>query len=269
MIPHIHSVTPILPVESIEATLAYYESVLGATDGWKWGDPPDYAGCRLGSVWLHFNLNPELSRQSRGNSMFLNVLHIDDLYEQHQRLGATILSPLEAKPWGVREYSVEDCGGFHLRFSQSGFTTIRKEPPDGVTIVRRRIEPPELRELMVSVRWNFDDTDEAWARSVHGPLHTTIAELEGKCIGTGSIVGHQSGGYLIMNVIVHADFQSQGIGKKIMADLDNWLATNGIPNALVMLFTGLDRQNFYRQFGFTGPESGLVGMTKPLSSNRE
>lgn len=269
MNPQVYSVTPILPVEDVEATLAYYESALGAINVWKWGDPPDYAGCQLGSVWLHFSLAADLCQRTRGISMFLNVLHIDELYERHQHLNATIISPLEPKPWNTREYTVEDCNGVLLRFSQPGFTTSRKESLTGLSIARRRLKADELRELMISVRWNFEDTEEAWSRSINDPLHTSIAELDGKCIGTGSILGHETGNYLIFNVIVHSDFQSQGVGKKIMADLDDWLSQNGVPHALVKLFTGLDRQDFYRQFGFSGAESGLVGMTKPLNLNRE
>jgi hypothetical protein len=30
--------------------------------------------------------------------------------------GALIIEPIENKPWNVREYTVRDCNGYHLRF---------------------------------------------------------------------------------------------------------------------------------------------------------
>ncbi len=38
------------------------------------------------------------------------------MYQAHRANGARIVSELEDKPWGLREYTIEDPNGYHLRF---------------------------------------------------------------------------------------------------------------------------------------------------------
>jgi uncharacterized glyoxalase superfamily protein PhnB len=37
--------------------------------------------------------------------------HIDESYLELQSLGANIIDPLEMKPWGLRQFTVEDLDG--------------------------------------------------------------------------------------------------------------------------------------------------------------
>jgi GNAT superfamily N-acetyltransferase/uncharacterized glyoxalase superfamily protein PhnB len=255
---------PILPVADIVESLNFYREVLGVTNSWTHGNPPSHAGCRLGMADLQFTLNPDLCVRTSGLSLFIFVDCIEELYTNHISKGAEILEPLEVKPWNFKEYSVKDCNNVRLRFAQSGFLEPRKEKLLDVQVVRRKLTTTELRMLMTAVHWSFDDDESQLEKSVNEPLCTAVAEFEGRCIGTGAILGHQTGNYLISNVIVHPDFQSRGVGKQIMGEPDRWLAQHGIPNAMVKLFTGPDRQAFYSQFGYRGPEHGLVGMIKVL-----
>ena len=261
---HVQKITPVLPVADIDAAVEYYEIVLGATESWKSGDPPGHAGCALGSANMQFTLNRALCEGSKGFSLFLWCINVDELYQKHIKKGAKIISELEEKPWGVKEYTVEDLNGVQLRFAQGGFLKERKEPIAGVTVVRRPLTIDEIYELMLAVHWIRSHNDEHLARVVAEPMCTVVAEFEGRAIGTAAILGHPTGNYLISNVVVHPEFQSQGVGKLLMAALDGWFAENGIPDALVKLFTGLDRQDFYAQFGYAGPELGPVGMTKKV-----
>lgn len=265
---HVQKITPILPVADIDASVEYYETILGARDSWKWGEPPTHAGCVIGSANIQFSLNPALCKSSKGLSLFLWCTNVDDLYKKHLAARAKITSELESKPWGVKEYTVEDLNGIQLRFAQGGFLKERKEPIARVSIVRRPLTTDEIYELMASVHWVRSRDEDHLARVVAEPMCTVVAEIGGRAIGTAAILGHPTGNYLISNVIVHPEFQSQGVGKLLMADLDRWFEENGIPDALVKLFTGLDRQDFYAQFGFVGPELGLVGMTKKLPKYR-
>lgn len=261
---HVRAIIPILPVTDIVDTLNFYRDVLGASNPWTDGNPPTHAGCRLDMADIQFTLNPDLSKRSEGLSIFVFVDKIEELYADHWTKGAEILEPLEVKPWNLKEYSVRDCNNVRLRFAQGGFLEPRGEKLDGVIIVRRNLTTEELRSLMTAVHWNFDDNEEHFQKVINEPLCTAVAEFEGRCIGTGAILGHETGNYLVSNVIVHPDFQSRGVGKLIMRELDSWLTEKGIPNAMVKLFTGSDRQAFYSQFGFRGPENGLVGMIKTI-----
>ena len=52
-----------------------------------------------------------------GVTHFLGAEDVDALYEIHRVRGANIISPLEHKPWGIREYTVRDLNGYELRIS--------------------------------------------------------------------------------------------------------------------------------------------------------
>ena len=60
--------------------------------------------------------DPGLAATAAGQQVAIAVPGIDDMYEIHRANGANIVSQLEDKPWGLREYAVEDPNGYHLRF---------------------------------------------------------------------------------------------------------------------------------------------------------
>jgi catechol 2,3-dioxygenase-like lactoylglutathione lyase family enzyme len=145
---------PIFPVADVVDTVRYYREVLGFRDGWTWGDPPDFGGVRWGKVGAMFSLQsgPEAKVGGQWHSFF--VEGIDAFYGLHRRNGATICSPLEAKPWGLREYTVRDLNGHYLRFGQRGSDrTAGFEPATEVAIVERLPTPEEHRALVHAVGW--------------------------------------------------------------------------------------------------------------------
>ena len=98
---------PELPVVDVEQAQQYYRDVLGFEIGWL------YPGKEIGSV-------------SRGNvaiffrrrqEPFEPAVHwvfaedIDATYEEFRSLGAKIVEPLDTKPWGLRQFTVEDLDG--------------------------------------------------------------------------------------------------------------------------------------------------------------
>ena len=76
---------------------------------------------------------------------------IDALCSRHQCHGATIYSPLETKPWGLREYTVRDLNGHYLRFGQRGSdqsAMAGREPASDVVVVERLATPEECQSLL-------------------------------------------------------------------------------------------------------------------------
>ena len=123
---------PIFQVADVVATVRYYREVLGFQEGWTWGQPPDFGGVRWGKVGAMFALQsgPEAPAGGQWHSFF--VEGIDALQDFHRLNGATICSPLEMKPWGLREYTVRD------REDRLGAT--ERDPPvvHGTLLVRLR-----------------------------------------------------------------------------------------------------------------------------------
>jgi uncharacterized glyoxalase superfamily protein PhnB len=98
---------PELPVADVERAQQYYRDVLGFEIGWL------YPGKGIGSV-------------SRGKSViffrrreppFEPAIHwvfaedLEATYNELQASGANIVEPLELKPWGLRQFTIDDPDG--------------------------------------------------------------------------------------------------------------------------------------------------------------
>ena len=111
----------ILATADVAATIRFYREELGFTNEWFWDDPPTHGGVEWGDIDLMFQKNVELAKHVEGHQHYFFVTGVDELHARHQQNGVSIISPLERKPWGMREYTVRDPNGYHLRFGeQSG-----------------------------------------------------------------------------------------------------------------------------------------------------
>jgi ribosomal-protein-alanine N-acetyltransferase len=117
-----YSVQPVLPVSDIEATLAYYQAKLGFTVDFVYGDPPSHAGVSHGewtaqAVRIQFTVADNPSEIRPCGQLYLMVgVGIDRLYDAYCANGVHIRSALQNKPWGMREFTIEDGNGYVLRF---------------------------------------------------------------------------------------------------------------------------------------------------------
>lgn len=99
---------PELPVADVERAQQYYRDTLGFEIGWL------YPGKGIGSV-----LRPGLVTIffRRRKPPFEPAIHwvfaedIDASYAELQSTGANIVEPLEKKPWGLRQFTVQDLDG--------------------------------------------------------------------------------------------------------------------------------------------------------------
>src|SRR6476646_6981486 len=117
---------------------------------------------------------------------------IDALHDLHGRNGAAICSPLEAKPWGLREYTVRDLNGHYLRFGQRGSDrseTAGREPATDVAIVERLPTPEEHQELFRAVGWAYDDRPHRARKALAGARFGVVAVAGGRAVGSGMVLG--------------------------------------------------------------------------------
>jgi uncharacterized glyoxalase superfamily protein PhnB len=117
MTPRLTATVPFLACEDIVSTISFYKTKLGFHQDWTWGEPPTDAGMSRDSVSVYLTENPDLAFRIAGSEIVFQVDDIDALYAEHSNSNAPIASPLSTKPWGVREYSVQDPAGYILRFS--------------------------------------------------------------------------------------------------------------------------------------------------------
>jgi ribosomal protein S18 acetylase RimI-like enzyme len=259
----IRSSEPIFPVADVVATVRYYREVLGFREGWTWGEPPDFGGVRWGKVGAMFALQSGAVAPAGGQWHSFFVEGIDALHDFHRRKGAAICSPLEAKPWGLREYTVRDLNGHYLRFGQRGSdrsAMAGREPATDVAIVERLPTPEELQGLLRAVGWARDDRTDRAAKALAGARSGVVAVAGGRVVGSGMVLGDGATFAYLKDIVVLPEWQGRGIGTRIVAALLAVLSRTDPDGMLVTLFTGQHVVEFYERFGFSGSER-LYGMS--------
>ncbi len=247
MIHSVISSTAIFAASDIEATLTYYKDVLGFESTWTWGDPPVFGSASKGGVTITFNLQPELAKNIRGHQHGVRVDDIDQLYQYHKSTGAVIVSKLEDKPWGVREYILEDLNGYHLRFSGPMASDVPKSKPlpNEVAILRRKPTMDEYTAVAGPAFHHNDPNPEILEHTWGG----VIAQLpDGQTIGVARIMCDAPGWYSMWDVAVVPEWQAHRIGSEMIKAAVE-LIREASPSAIIHLFTY--KHGFYERLGFT------------------
>jgi GNAT superfamily N-acetyltransferase len=241
----------IFAVADIRATIAYYRTVLGFESEWLWGDPPTFGGVRWGRIQVMFCLQPELAARVERHMHMFRVPDVQGLYDRHKSAGAEIVSDIENKPWGLREYTVRDPNGYHLRFagpeSYERPATATDALPAHVRIEKRLPTLDEYVRLSESVGWTRDleNMPKALAASLFGIV--AVDTRDGQAIGMSRACG-DGRNFTIWDVIVVPAYQGQLIGSALMEATLAELRQIGPRGAFVGLFAM--KPLFYERLGF-------------------
>ncbi|MEJ1239285.1 GNAT family N-acetyltransferase [Chryseolinea sp. T2] len=260
--PHLIQAEPVLPVTNVAETITYWRETLAFPNHWIWGDPPGHGGVSWnGSAGIQFTLNPELAARSVGNSVWIHVRNINQLYDQHQNK-ANIVAPLKAQPWGMVEYTVKDFNGYFVTFSgkYEGHEPSGYRLPASVVVGHKKPGLANVRNLLKSVGWSDEETVPSLQEQIDTAITIVCAESDNQLIGIAFLLGDGLHFYYVKDVDVHPAWQRKGIGTAMMNELMQWLRRNARPSATVGLFTGDHLGPFYRQFGFMQ----AVGMYKTV-----
>jgi len=119
----IAAAAPQFLVDRLEESLDFYERLLGFRRDFVYEG--FYAGVSRDRAVIHLKCAPKLDaerahrRSGEHLDAYLVVLGIDDLHAELVARGAPITRPLERRPWGTRDFTVEDPDGYILRFSET------------------------------------------------------------------------------------------------------------------------------------------------------
>jgi len=113
--PTLNSAIPILPAVHMDESVAYYLR-LGFTVGY---DDGDYAIVSREGAEVHLFLHRELNPLENDGGCYFRVTGIDEVFVAMRAAGGKILSPLETKPWGQREFAMLDPNHNLLRFGEA------------------------------------------------------------------------------------------------------------------------------------------------------
>lgn len=230
----------------VPAAVKFYTEVLGFPSSWTYGEPPTFGAASWGKVTIMFSRRPDLVGKIDGHEQWIDVEDVNALHARHLERGAMIVSAIEDKPWGRREYTVRDTNGYHLRFGGDPGHTPRGSGvlPVGIEILRRMPTVEEYNRVSESpykCAVAADILDRTWAGVV-------AASPEGEVIGTVRIMYDAPGWFSIWDVAVQPDWQGNRIGTAMMeAALE--IVREASPGAFVYLFTF--KHEFYERIGFT------------------
>jgi GNAT superfamily N-acetyltransferase len=104
-------------------------------------------------------------------------------------------------------------------------------------------------------------TIDAALRGLPNTLYGVSLLHEGQVVGMGRVIGDGGCFFVVVDIAVAPALQGQGLGKRIMAALDDWLRANAPPSAVVSLAADGDAKHLYAKFGFVE--------TTPFSVNME
>lgn len=101
---------PELPVADVVRAQQHYRDALGFEIGWL---DDEIGAVSRGSVAIFFR---KRTPPFEPTVHWVFAEEIDATYRELQASGAKIVEPLETKPWGLRQFTVEDLDGHRFYF---------------------------------------------------------------------------------------------------------------------------------------------------------
>ena len=116
-----------------------------------------------------------------------------------------------------------------------------------------------LRQL---VGWGMP-AQSAIQPSLRNSLYCVCARSHGEIVGMARIIGDGGLVYYIQDVIVHPSRQGEGIGKRLMDRMMEYIRPRAVQNTIVGLMAAKGKEPFYQRYGFDlrPNEKSGAGMT--------
>lgn len=258
---------PILPVKDIDASLAFYSGI-GFGNGWAQGAPRTRAGLALDSARIQFALAHQgaISPQT----VWIRLAGLEKYYVMVSDMGVAVLAEPKKQENGFVEFTISDPDGHQIIFAEAAAQlSLNRDGLDEIEIEYRKLTPEEHYGLSEAVGWGPFIYRPNVPEQIHRLTVTAVATHQGRLIGAASLAGDGRFIHIMGDVMVLPEYQGRGVGKKLINALDSWLKENAAKNAFVCLFASNHQSGYYRQFGFSGPETGFIGMSKVLVENSE
>lgn len=130
---------------------------------------------------------------------------------------------------------------------------------DGITFTHT-ITIEEYNQLRASVDFITICPNRA-ETALKNSLYTLIALDGTKPVGMARVVGDGGYVYFICDVIVRPDYQSNGLGRRIIETVLSWLRdqVNEGETIMVNLMSAMDKEPFYEKLGFNKRPFGNHG----------
>lgn len=121
----------------------------------------------------------------------------------------------------------------------------------------------EFNHLRALVGWRLM-TDDATQRALQNSLYCCSVRYHSQLIGFARVIGDGAMYYYVQDVMIHPQYQRQGIGYQLMQRVEQWLSSVQQSGGTVALLAAAGKEDFYQQFGYQ-PRPGVqmgAGMSK-------
>lgn len=126
-------------------------------------------------------------------------------------------------------------------------------------IIENDLPPATYRHLRV-ISGLSAKTVEASEKGLPNSLYTVLLQKEGQAIGMGRLIGDGGCFCQVVDICVHPEFQGQGLGKRIMKSIANYIQENLPASCYVSLIADGDACFLYEKFGFRDTLPASKGM---------
>lgn len=114
--PRFCAAATLLVVQDVLKAVAHYRDVLGFRVGFTYGDPVFYAGVERDDVTIHLQAAHKTQRPSGQGAVNVFVTGVDMLHDELRSRGAAIVHPPGDRPYGMRDFGIDDLDGNRLTF---------------------------------------------------------------------------------------------------------------------------------------------------------
>lgn len=118
-------VAPVLLVRDVMEAADYYRDKLGFSYDRLWGEPPDFCMVRREGLTVMLSqlgpgreVVPHWQIVDKMWNVYFWVDDVETLYSEYQQSGAKIDYSLHLKPYGVKEFGIQDLDGHDIAFGQ-------------------------------------------------------------------------------------------------------------------------------------------------------
>ena len=132
-------------------------------------------------------------------------------------------------------------------------------------IKHNKLTAEEFIYLWESV-WGNAPTKEQIELALTNSIFVVSVYDRGKVAAMARMIGDMGLCYYIKDVIVHPDYQKQGIGRGLINELLDFIKSNGISGTqiFVELCAMPDKIPFYEKFGFSANEAQRLRIMLPV-----
>lgn len=129
-----------------------------------------------------------------------------------------------------------------------------------IKIAERLPTIDEYNGLRQSVGWEIFE-DEQIQTAMQNTLYSVCAMVEGDVVGFARIIGDRAISFFIQDMIVHQNFQRQGVGRQMMSRILYYISVSTPAKCFIGLMAAPNSSGFFEKFGFKNREPVSPGMT--------